>query len=201
MKTLTLWICLTLAATPAAASTSWITAGDAAYQKIRKIQPRAKVRGSNVPGIAGAEKLHLIEVKTAQLDKLAARLHRELRHCGGFMYHASEADGRRALAMRDATPPRALTRPGYTISNQAIVAPMLQQMQHVRIRDTITGLAGFANRYYASKPGIAASGWLKSRWTELANGRDDISIAQYAHLRFDQRWSSRQSRGATSQAR
>lgn len=187
MKTLTLSICLMLAATPAAASTSWITAGDAAYQKIRKIQPRAKLRGSSVPGMAGAEKLHLIEVKTAHLDKLSARLHLELRHCGGFMYHASEADGRRALAMRDATPLRSLTRPAYTISNQAIVAPMLQQMQDIRIRDTITGLASFANRYYASKPGIASSGWLRARWTELANGRDDISVAQYAHLRFDQR--------------
>lgn len=187
MKPLTLWICMMLAATPAAASTSWITAGDTAYLKIRKIQPGAKARGSSVPSMAGAEKLHLIEVKTADLDKLSARLHKELRHCGGFMYHASEADGRRALAMRDAIPLTSLTRPAYTITNQAIVAPMLQQMQDSRIRDTITGLAGFANRYYSSAPGIAASGWLKARWTELASGRDHISIAQYAHLRFDQR--------------
>ncbi|MCC6072993.1 M20/M25/M40 family metallo-hydrolase [Massilia sp. GCM10020059] len=187
MKSLILWICMMLAATPAAASTSWITAGDTAYLKIRKIQPGAKVLGSSVPGMAGTEKLHLIEVKTSSLDKLGARLHQELRHCGGFMYHASEADGRRALAMRDAIPLTSLTRPAYTITNQATVVPMLQQMDEARIRDTITGLAGFANRYYLSAPGIAASGWLKARWMALANGRDHISIAQYAHLRFDQR--------------
>lgn len=187
MKPLTLWICLMLAASPAAASTSWITAGDTAYQKIRKIQPRAKLRGSSVPRMDRGEKLHLLEVQTADLDKISARLHREMRHCGGFMHHASEADARRALAMSDTVPLSSLTKPAYSIANQAIVAPMLEQMQDARISETITGLSGFANRYYASAPGVAASGWLKTRWTELAAGREDIAIAQYAHSRFDQR--------------
>lgn len=187
MKPPTLCLCLMLAAAPAAASTSWITAGDAAYLKIRKIQPSAQVRGTRAAGIAGTEKLHLLEVKTKDLERLTGALHRELKHCGGFMYHASEADGRRALAMADATPPASLTRPAYTISNQAIVAPMLQQMQDTQIRETIAGLTGFANRYYTSAPGIAASDWLKARWAALANGKGHISIAQYAHLRHDQR--------------
>jgi leucyl aminopeptidase len=187
MKPLTLYLCLTLAAAPAAASTSWITAGEAAYLKIRNVQPGVKVLGTRTPGLAGTEKLHLLEVQTKVLDKLTAALHRELRHCGGFMYHATEADGRRALAMADAMPPAPLTRPAYTITSQAVVAPMLQQMQDGQIRETITGLTGFANRYYASAPGIAASDWLKARWTALANGRTHISVAQYAHLRFDQR--------------
>lgn len=187
MKPLIISICLMLAAAPAAASTSWITVGDIAYQKIRKIQPAAKVRGTRAAGIAGTEKLHLLEVTTKDLDKLNGALHRELRHCGGFMYHATEVDGRRALAMADAVPPPSLTRPAYSISNQAVVTPMLQQMQEANIRDTITGLTGFANRYYTSAPGIAASNWLKDKWTALANGRDHISVAQYAHLRYGQR--------------
>lgn len=187
MKPLIISICLMLAAAPAAASTSWITVGDIAYQKIRKIQPAAKVRGTRAAGIAGTEKLHLLEVTTKDLDKLNGALHRELRHCGGFMYHATEVDGRRALAMADAVPPPSLTRPAYSISNQAVVTPMLQQMQEANIRDTITGLTGFANRDYTSAPGIAASNWLKDKWTALANGRDHISVAQYAHLRYGQR--------------
>lgn len=187
MKPLTLCLCLMLAAAPAAASTSWITAGDAAYLKIRKTQPGAKVLGTRATGIAGSEKVHLLEVKTKDLDKMIAALHRALRHCGGFMHHATEGDGRRALAMEDAAPPAALTRPAYTISSQAIVAPMLQQMKDAQIRETITALTGFANRYYASAPGLAASDWLKARWTALVNGRGYISVAQYAHLRYDQR--------------
>lgn len=187
MKPLTLCLCLTLAAAPAAASTSWITAGDAAYLKIRKIQPAAKVLGTRAAGIAGTEKLHLLELKTRDLDTLTGALHRELKHCGGFMYHATEADGRRALAMADAVPPASLKLPAYTIANQAIVAPLLQQMQDAQIRETITGLTSFANRYYTSAPGIAASDWLKARWIALANGKGHISVAQYAHLRYEQR--------------
>lgn len=187
MKPLTIAICLMLAASPAAASTSWITAGESAYLKIRKIQPSVKLRASRAAGVAGTEKLHLLEVKTKDLDKITGALHQALRHCGGFMYHASEADGRRALALADALPAASLTRPAYTVSNQAIVAPMLQQMQDRNIGETITGLTGFANRYYTSAPGIAASSWLKDKWTALASGRDDIAIAQYAHMRYDQR--------------
>lgn len=187
MKPLTVAICLTLAASPAAASTSWITVGDTAYLKIRKIQPSAKLRASRAAGITGPEKLHLLEVKSKDLDKIIGALHRALRHCGGFIYHATEADGRRALALADAVPPASLTRPAYSIAHQAIVAPMLRQMQDAHIRETISGLTGFANRYYTSAPGIAASGWLKDKWTALASGRDDISVAQYAHLRYDQR--------------
>lgn len=129
MKPLILSICLMLAAAPAAASTSWITAGELAALKIRKLQPGAKIRGTRDTGMAGAEKLHLLEVKTRDLDKLSGALHRELRHCGGFMYHATEAAGRPALALGDAVPLASLARPTYAIPNQASGAPLLQQMR------------------------------------------------------------------------
>lgn len=187
MKPLILSICMMLAAPCATASTSWITAGDVATSKIRKLQPAAKIRGSRDFGMAGAEKLHLLELRTKDLDKLSGALHRELRHCGGFMFHATEADGRRALALGDAVALATLVRPTYTISNEAIVAPLLQQMQEAPMRETITGLTGFANRFYTSAPGIAASGWLKDRWTALAKGQAHIAIAHYAHVGYEQR--------------
>ena len=187
MKPLIVLTCLMFAVSTASAATSWITAGDAAVAKIRKLQPRAKIRGTRDAGMAGTEKLHLLEMKTRDIERLSGLLHRELRHCGGFMYHATEADGRRALAMADAAPPALLTRPGYGISNQAIVVPLLQQMQEGSIRETIAGLTSFANRYYTSAPGIAASYWLKDQWMALSNGRAHISVAQFAHTGYQQR--------------
>ena len=189
MKALISSICIMLAASSASASatTSWITAGDVAASKIRKLQPASKIRGTRAAGIAGTEKLHLLEVRTRDLDRLSGALHRELRHCGGFMFHATEADGRRALALGDAVPLVSLVRPAYTISNQAIVAPLLLQMQEAPMRETIIGLTGFTNRYYSSAPGIAASDWLKGTWAALAKGREHISIAQYAHVGYGQR--------------
>ena len=187
MKPLILSICLILAAPSASASTSWITAGEIAVAKIRKLQPGAKIRGTRDAGIAGTEKLHLLEVRTKDLDKLTRALHRELRHCGGFMFHATETDGRHALALGDAAPLASLTRPTYAIANQAIVAPMLQQMQDTPMRETITGLTNFANRYYTSAPGIAASAWLKDKWAALGKGREHVAVVQYAHVGYDQR--------------
>jgi leucyl aminopeptidase len=187
MKPLIVYLFLVLAAPAAFATTSWITAGDSAAAKIRKVQPGVKFRGSRDAGMAGVEKLHLLEVKTKDIDKLSGLLHRELRHCGGFMFHATEADGRRALALADSVPLASLTRPSYAVTNQAIVAPMLQQMQDGAIRETISGLTGFANRYFTSAPGIAASHWLKDKWMALANGRAHISVAQFAHVGYEQR--------------
>ena len=187
MKPLIVLTCLMFAASAASASTSWITAGDAAVAKIRKLQPGAKIRGSRDAGMAGTEKLHLLELRTRDVERLSGLLHRELRHCGGFMYHTTEAAARRALALTDAVPPASLTRPSYGIANQAIVVPLLQQMREESIRETIAGLTGFANRYFTSAPGIAASHWLKDKWIALANGRAHISVAQFAHVGYQQR--------------
>ena len=64
MKPLIFSLCLALAAPRATASTSWITAGDIAASTIRKLQPSATIRGTRDAGIAGSEKLHLLEVGT-----------------------------------------------------------------------------------------------------------------------------------------
>lgn len=187
MQALPLLLALTLAAAPAtAATTSWITVGDMAYQKLRKLSPGIMPRDSRA-GIAGGEKVHVLALKTKDLDRMAAALHGALRHCGGFMYHPSEADAHKALHGSDAAVSPALVRPTYAITNQATVAPMLVQMQDAHIRETITGMSSFLNRYYTSKQGIEASNWLKEKWAALAAGHDHISVEQYAHVRFDQR--------------
>ncbi|MGZ8294408.1 MAG: M20/M25/M40 family metallo-hydrolase [Telluria sp.] len=186
MQAIPLLLALALAASPAAASTTWITAGDAAYQAIRKVYPKIKPRESR-PGLAGAEKIHLLEVNSKDLDKITRTLHRELRHCGGFMYHITEADGHLSLERAAGGTSPGTARPAYAITNQATVGPLLEQMQEKNIADTIAGLTGFANRYYTSAPGIESSNWLKRKWIELAANRDNISIEQYAHVRYDQR--------------
>lgn len=181
MRTVPLLLLLAMAPVHAAEPTTWITAGDAAWQSIRKAYPKIKPRESR-PGMAGAEKVHLIEVNTRELDNIARRLHKDLRHCGGFMYHANEADAHQFLDAPAVAAPRS-----YAITNQAVVTPVLAQMTEAGIAATIEGLTGFANRYYTSAPGIAASDWLKKKWLEVAGGRDNISVEQYAHTAFAQR--------------
>lgn len=185
MKTLALVISLAVTALPCSAQTAWITAGDAAYSVIRKMYPRLKPQESRAPS-AGAEKVHLLEVKATDIDKITRTLHRQLRHCGGFMFHADEVAGRKALtAASVSVSPQ--TRPSYAIANQPLVAPMLVKMTDANLRETITGLTSFANRYYTAAPGRQASTWLKEKWEAVADDQDHISVAQYAHRQFDQR--------------
>lgn len=185
MKTLALVVSLAVTAAPCAAQNAWITADDAAYNAMRKLYPRLKPRESRAPA-ATADKIHLLEVKKGDLDKISRTLHRELRHCGGFMYHQDEAAGRKALTAASASvSPK--TRPSYAIANQSVVSPMLVKMKDSNIRETITGLTAFANRYYAAAPGIQASNWLKQKWEAVSDDREHISVAQYAHMQFDQR--------------
>lgn len=188
MRMLTMLAAAMVATAPAAtAQTAWITAGEAAYQKMRKTTPGIVARDSRVTGGAGAEKVYLLAVKKTGIDKLARMLHRELKHCGGFMFHATEAEGRQALLGEAGTALPALTRPSYVIGSQSLVSPMLLQMHDANLRQTISDLTSFTSRYYTSAQGAEASSWLKNKWAELGAEQAHISIAQYAHTKYNQR--------------
>lgn len=189
MRILSLLLAMMVTAGPVAAApdTGWITAGEAAYGKIRKALPGIVARGSRVLDGAGAEKVYLLALTKPQVDQLARVLHRELRHCGGFMYHAGEAEGRQALSGAEAAALPALTQPSYVIASQELVFPLLAQLQESQLRQTIAELSAFSNRYYATAQGAEASNWLKKKWTALSAGQAHISIAQYAHVNYDQR--------------
>ncbi|MES3025396.1 MAG: M20/M25/M40 family metallo-hydrolase [Pseudomonadota bacterium] len=189
----TIFLAMLMAAGPAAAQNSWITASDSAFRYLKSVAPgMVTVRASAMvqsgdSGIAQAsEQVHLLEVRASDIALLAIALHHGLKHCGGFAYHASEADGRRMLARADAVPLAALGRPAYLIANQAVVVPMLAQMHQDRLAQTIVSLSGFTNRYYSTTHGAEASHWIRKTWSELGAGRDDISVEQFAHAGYKQ---------------
>ncbi|MFC5472807.1 M20/M25/M40 family metallo-hydrolase [Paraherbaspirillum soli] len=171
----------------------WITVGDAAYAQLQKVAPQAIARESRITltnqassRFTGTEKVHLVEVDEQQLLKLSAAVHQELKRCGGFMFHPSESAGRKALNKPLVKRPAA-ARPAYAIGNQAIVTPMLAQMQDSNIVQTIVDMAAFDNRYYATTNGANASNWLLKKWTDMTAGRSDISVAQFSHPNWGQK--------------
>jgi leucyl aminopeptidase len=174
---------------------SWITVGDKAFGHLQRAAPQVIAKESRVLRAneasakeAFTEKVHLVEVDDEQMSKLSDAVHRELKRCGGFMFHASEADGRKALSKQAATvTTAALTRPSYTIDNQAIVPNILSQMQASNITTTMNDLSSFLNRYYTSSGGSDSSNWLKTKWTSMAAGRSDITVTQFAHTGYNQK--------------
>ncbi len=133
-----------------------------------------------------AENVYLVRVAARDVPAIAATLHRKLGHCGGFMFHASEAGARQALAapLQSRMAP---TRPAYTITNQAVVAPLLAQMDGQQLDATIAALSGFVNRYYSSAHGASAADWLSSHWSALAARHSGITVTRFAHAGYGQR--------------
>lgn len=172
----------------------WISVGDAAYAQLQKVAPQALARESRAtiaaPALAGHERLHLVEVDEQQMLALSAAVHRKLRRCGGFMFHASEAAGIAALTPSKAqgrSAQLAAARPSYVIDQQSVVNPMLTQMQASNIGQTIVDMSSYANRYYTTNNGVNASNWLKQRWSTMAAGRSDIAVTQYTHASWPQK--------------
>lgn len=199
-------LCLGLAAlTPAHAGEKvWISLGDAALAQLQKHRPAARAvasvkadaaqDASALSATARPEGIHLVEVDEDALASLSHSIHEELRRCGGYMYHPSREAGLASL-QRHSTPTAgqrlaaalAATRPSYVIDQQSVVTPILAQMQASNIGQTIVDLSANTNRYYTSSSGVAASNWLKQRWTTLAGGRADITVEQFTHSGWAQK--------------
>ena len=171
----------------------WITVGDAAYKQLQKLAPKAIAKLSATvdagsQGIVASEKVHLVQVNEAQMLALSHAVHHELKRCGGFMFHPTEAAGRSALAPKTslvglATP----SRPSYKIDNQATVNAVLPTLQDSNIAQTIIDLSNFTNRYYQTQGGVNASNWLLQKWQSMAAGRSDISVSQFTHPSWAQK--------------
>ncbi|QYF95465.1 M20/M25/M40 family metallo-hydrolase [Massilia sp. PAMC28688] len=178
----------------AASKKTWITVGDAAYAHLKKVAPHVMARESQVlrtnePSAmsAATERVHLVQVDEDQMMKLSEKIHHELKRCGGFMAHVSEAEGKRSLARMSAPQPMAALAPSYVIDNQSLVSPVLSQMQASNITTTINDLSTFVNRFYTTTGGTDASNWLRSKWAGMASGRSDISVTQFAHAGYNQK--------------
>ena len=156
----------------------WMTIGDAAFRQARAVAPKLVSIESRQLGVAGtSEKVHAVALSEGQLLAIAGVIHQSTGQCGGFVYHASEAEARAALHIRHAAaPPRS-----YAINQRELLEPMLAKMKETNIESTILALSAFTNRYYASPSGVDASNWLLATWRALGAGREDISVTLIAH--------------------
>ena len=182
------------AAEPVAAGKKvWITMGDEAFTHLRALQPKAVAKASQFisngnSGLIKQEKVHLIQVNEDFLPKLAEQLHSKTHRCGGYVFHATEAEGLKSMSTPVAPSLLAAVRPSYVIDNQTTVNSVLPAMLDTNIGQTIVELStNFPNRYYTTSGGVNASAWLLNKWKTLAAGRSDISVAQFTHPSWAQK--------------
>ncbi len=120
------------------------------------------------------------------LPRLSARVHEELRRCGGFVRHDSPAEALAVLHRLQGTVEPALA-PGYAIDDAAEVNASLALTQDSRILATIQRLSDFQNRLYNSSHGVAASDWLAGEWRSIVVGRSWMKVSQVRHAGWPQK--------------
>jgi leucyl aminopeptidase len=170
-------------ASSAADKKVWITLGEAAFLQVRQLVPGiVSVESRQIAG--GAQTVHAVSIREAELETVADEIHRRLQQCGGFVFHKTEAEARAALHI---TATVAGASPSYAIDNRDLVEPVLAQMSDKNIEETILKLSAFTNRYYKSPSGVEASNWLAAKWTEIAAGRPDITVQQFTHADYPQK--------------
>jgi len=119
----------------------------------------------------------LFPVKPEELPRLSHIMHERRDRCGGFFaYDSKEA----AMADEDSGTGGAVAR-AYSISRPETVRFLLSKFREDRLRDTITRLSKFHNRYYSSDEGVASSQWILDDWAGIAKGRSDISVELFDH--------------------
>ncbi len=172
----------------------WITIGDAAFNELKQISPKLVVKESRMvsagsAGFAKSEGVHLVQINESMMHALSGAIHNKLKRCGGFIAHDSETTGLNSLSStaNGFAPAIAAIAPSYSIDNQTTVNPLLTQMQATNIGQTIVDLSAFVNRYYTTAGGVSGSNWIKNKWTQLANGRSNVTVEQFTHAGFPQK--------------
>lgn len=190
---------LALAAGPLlAAETAWITVGDAAWRLLAAESAAAQLLASRdvsvqVPAERGgarlvraADRVHAVQVDAEALPRLSARVHEELRRCGGFVRHESMAEALAVLHRLQGSAAPALA-PSYSIDDATEVNASLPLAQDSRILATIQRLSDFQNRLYNSSHGVAASDWLAGEWRGIVAGRSWMRVSQVRHAGWPQK--------------
>ncbi len=175
-----------LLAPVAMAQAAWLSTGEAGWRILQQEGKAVALRAASIAGQGAPEPVYVLEVAPKDVERLASLLHLRLRHCGGFMFHSSEAAARLALSGPvGALPQRA--KPGYEISQHALVAPALARMEEARLAATIARLSAFGNRFYSSAQGAEASNWIRQTWQDLGKAHPEVSVAQFAHADYGQK--------------
>ena len=74
---------------------------------------------------------------------------------------------------------------GCSQDNQtSSITGMLESVDALEIESTIKSFSEFETRYYNSPEAIKAQEWLKSKWEEITQNRDDVHVEFFQHPDF-----------------
>lgn len=128
----------------------------------------------------------LLEVK--QSDKLEASLlaHEKFHRCGGFFSYETLEEAISEFDNHAHFQQSMLSFQDYTINQESTVAKAISMAKEENIRNVITKLSSYHNRYYKSETGVQASNWIFDKWKSLTSHRNDVNVELFNHSNWPQ---------------
>ena len=122
----------------------------------------------------------ILKMSESQLPTLSSFMHDEYHKCSGFIAHENLEEANSALQNLQNDNANAVSAT-YTIDNQQNVNSLLPEANASNVLQTIQTLSAFPNRRYNQPSGLDSANWIKNRWTEIVQGRSDITVEFYNH--------------------
>jgi leucyl aminopeptidase len=137
---------------------------------------------NNKQSVFDDDELAIVRVNESELERISHVAHEKFNRCGGFVKLNDTADAEsfwsnRGLAFA-AQKSRVLN---YSINQEAQVTALLREVKEPSIRQVITKLSSYRNRYYTSDTGVESQVWLYNHWQKLAQNRSDVRVYKWKH--------------------
>lgn len=157
----------------------WITADKA---EVAHIQNLIQQRGGTMPFrvVEEREGISIMQLDELFVEDLSREMHSAFHKCAGFSAHDTfqEASDFVNGALRADANAVAVD---YTIDNAENAVPLIAAVDEPYTRQVIIDLSAFPNRRYNQPSGQDSAEWIKNRWTQLAEGRSDITVEYFTH--------------------
>jgi leucyl aminopeptidase len=143
--------------------------------------------GTRVEEVASREGITVVKIDEEALPWLSLLMHRNFNRCGGFMLHDDASDAETLLnSQEEQSYAKNNSFISYSIDQDAIVKPLMNEAKASNILATIASLSQFQNRYYKGEFGKKSATWIKETWTNLVKNRTDSSVEFFKHAKWDQ---------------
>lgn len=160
----------------------WVTMEGTVAQRVRASFSAAG--RADALTVESEGRIVVARLDAADVPRLSAWVHQELRHCGGFMGHATREaafeEANRANRGDVEAPPAV----DYTIDNGPVVRALMANLQEINIRNTITSLSGFTSRYHNCASGQQSALWILNRWRAYTQGHPEARVARFRHTGY-----------------
>jgi leucyl aminopeptidase len=143
---------------------------------------------SRVQEISTLDGISILKIDEDAIPWLSMLMHKNFNRCGGFMVHDSVDEAMELLHSQDGAQlfAKNYTFADYSINQEDLVKPMVEQVKAENILATITKLSSFKNRYYKGQYGKESAAYIKELWTDIVKNRSDATVEYFPHSQWDQ---------------